>query len=77
MQNNQIKTRIIKCIKTAHLLSNKMGGLSSIHYDYLINNLSDISSTDIHVELLYLKDKGKIDYNSDTGIIILKENYIE
>ena len=49
-----------------------MGGLNSIHYDYLINNLSDITSTDIHVELLYLKDKDIIDYNSDTGIIILK-----
>lgn len=72
MQNNQIKIRIIECIKNAHLFSNKMGGLNSIHYDYLINNLSDITSTDIHVELLYLKDKDIIDYNSDTGIIILK-----
>lgn len=72
MQNNQIKTRIIECIKNAHLFSNKMGGLSSIHYDYLINNLSDISSTDIHIELLDLHEKDIIDYNSNTGLIILK-----
>ncbi|WP_396171225.1 hypothetical protein [Flavobacterium sp.] len=76
MKNNEVEIRIIECIKKAHLFSNELGNLSSIHYDYLLNNLTDISSTRIHTTLLDLHEKGKIDYKSNSEVITLKENFI-
>ena len=76
MENN-ISLKIKNCINNAHSFSKGLDKSTSIHFDYLVNNITNIKSTEIHIELLDLKDKGKIDYNSDTGIIILKENNIE
>jgi len=76
MENKDIKSRLIQCIKEAHLFSNKLGGESSIHYDYLIENLTEFTSTEIYQELLELHDAGKVEYKPDSQIIILKDNFI-
>ena len=75
--DNNISFKIKNCINNAHSFSKGLEKSTSIHFDYLVNNITNVTSTEIHIELLDLKDKGKVDYNSDTGIIIFKENHIE
>ena len=64
-----IESKIINCIKKAHSFSSSLGDSSSILRDYIVNNLASFSSTDIHVELLKLNEKGIIKYDSESGLI--------
>ena len=62
---------IIKnCIKETHTNSS-LGKSTSITRNYLVDNINNINPTDIHVALIELHDNGEIEYNSDSGIILL------
>lgn len=66
---DKIENNIINCIKKAHSFSSSLGNSSSVLRDYIVNNLPEFSSTDIHIELLKLNDKGIIKYDSESGLI--------
>jgi hypothetical protein len=70
MIKEDIISIIKNCIKKAHK-NNSLGISTSITRNYLVDNLNNIQPTDIHVALLELHDKGEIEYNSDSGIILL------
>lgn len=71
MKNFNLTDRIIDCINEAHQFTSNLGDSTSISRDYIIEKLNDISSTDIHIGLLELNDKKIINYNSDTGLILI------
>lgn len=77
MDTEEIILKIKECIKNAHEFSNNMEGSDSIHRNYLINcfKKDNISSTDIHVALLDMKDRKEIEYDGG-DVIILKKNYL-
>jgi hypothetical protein len=75
MTNSEVISKIKSTIANAHSFSNDLSGY--IHRDYLINTLKGISSTQIHVALLELKDNNEIEFDESTDIIKLTSNYID
>ena len=67
--NQNKQSRIIDCINEAHSFSETLGESSSISRDYILNKLNDLSSTEIHIQLIQLNEEGKLIYNSETGVI--------
>jgi hypothetical protein len=66
---NNIQIKILECIKNAHSFSKTLEGTETISREYLVNNLTEFSSTEIHVKLIDLKEKGEIEYDSEKGLI--------
>lgn len=66
---------IKKCINEAHSFSKGLGGSSSLSRDHITTTLNDISATDIHIALIELKEKGQIEYDSDSGLITIKKKF--
>ena len=66
---NTIQIKILKCIKNAHSFSKALEGNQTILREYIVNNLPEFSSTEIHVQLLELKEKGEIEYDSEKDLI--------
>jgi hypothetical protein len=62
---------IKKSIKKAHQFSQNLGSSNSISRDYLVGDIKNFSATDIHIALLELMDKKYIEYNENTGVIII------
>lgn len=76
METNEIISKIKECIKSAHQFSEGLRKSTSIHRDYLINCLNDISSTEIHVALLEMKESGEVEFGvNDPDVIMLTDNY--
>ena len=71
MESINFTDRIIDCITEAHQFSINLGSSTSITRDYIVEKLKDISATDIHISLLEMNDKKIINYNSDTGLILI------
>ena len=44
---NNIQIKIIECIKNAHSFSKTLEGTETISREYLVNNLTEFSSTEI------------------------------
>jgi hypothetical protein len=76
MNTEEIILKIKECIKNAHEFSSNMEGSESIHRNYLINCFikDNISSSDIHVALLDMKDRKEIEYDGG-DVITLTKNY--
>lgn len=64
---------ISKCINEAHSFSKSLEGSSSISRDHITTTLNNVSATDIHIALIELKEKGQIEYDSDSGLISIKK----
>ena len=75
MESREIILKIKKCIKSAHKFSEGLGDSTSIHKDYIIDSLKDISSTKIHIALLEMKEKGEIKFTTNDPVILLKEDF--
>ena len=73
MKNKTNISRIQDCIAEAHQFTSNIESSNSISRDYLINKLSDISSTKIHIALLELKELKIIEYNHESGLIFLNK----
>jgi hypothetical protein len=71
MENFSLNNRIIDCVKEAHLFSSRLGDSTSISRDYIVEKLNDINPTDIHIALHELFDKNIINYNADSGLILI------
>ena len=69
---SHITMKVKQCIAEAHSFSKSLGKSESIHRDYIVNKLSDVNPTDIHIVLLDLNDKKEINYNSESGLILNK-----
>lgn len=69
MTKEDIISIIKNCIQKAQN-NNGFGKSDSITRDFIVDNLN-IDPTDIHVALLELHDNGEIEYNSDSGIILI------
>jgi len=69
MKKEEILSVVKNCIQKAQN-NNGFGKSDSITRDFIVDNLN-INPTDIHVALLALHDNGAIEYNSDSGIILL------
>lgn len=72
MEPSEVITRIRNCINNAHSFSETLGKSTSIHRDYLLKNLNDISATEIHQGLLELQENGEVELGSDFNMILLK-----
>lgn len=66
---------ISDCINEAHSFTKSLGGSSSISRDHITTALNNVSATDIHIALIELKEKGQIEYDSDSGLIIIKKKF--
>jgi hypothetical protein len=67
--NQNKQSRIIDCINEAHSFSETLGESTSITRDYILNKLNDLTSTEIHIQLIQLNDERKLFYNSEKGVI--------
>ena len=75
MKTKEIILKIKKCIKDAHKFSVELEKSISIHKDFLIDNCG-ISSTEIHIALLEMKEKGEIEFSiNDPDIILITEDF--
>ena len=63
MTTSETILKIKNCIKDAHSFSENLGKSTSIHRNYLIRSLCDISSTQINVDLLEMKNNSEIEFN--------------
>jgi hypothetical protein len=71
METGEIILKIKDCIKDAHIFSEGLGKSTSIHKEKLVKFLGDISSTEIHIALLEMKEKGEIEILDDNPDVIL------
>lgn len=71
MKTEEIISNIKDCIKKSHSITSDLGKSTSITRNYLVENLIDIQSTEIHVGLLELHERGEIRYNGDSGVILI------
>jgi len=75
MNKIELILRIKTEINEAHKFSKNLGAPTSIHRDYLLAKLNDVSPTEIHIGLLDLKDQGQIEFGNDPNVIVLTEKY--
>lgn len=71
MNNKEIILEIKNCITLAHTTFSGLGRSTSITRDHIVSNLSYIQATNIHCGLLEMHDNGEIEYNAETGVILL------
>ncbi|WP_372950576.1 hypothetical protein [Mariniphaga sp.] len=74
METNEIISKIKECIKNAHKFSEGLGKSTSIHKDFLIDKCG-IPSTEIHIALLEMKEKGEIEFTANDPVILLTDNF--
>lgn len=75
MEIEKIISEIKKCIKEEHKFSRGLGGESSIIREQLESKLTNFTLTEIHIALIELNEKKEIEYNPDSGLIMI--NYFE
>ena len=75
MNKKELIFRIKTAINEAHKFSKNLETPTSIHRDYLLANLKDISPTEIHIGLLDFKEQGQIELKNDATVILLTEKY--
>ena len=68
---NNLKIKIKEIISSKHDFSKDLDGGDSITKLYLEESLANFNPTDIHVALIELMEEGYIDYNQNSGIIII------
>ncbi len=68
---NNLKIKIKDIISSKPDYSKALGFGNSITKLYLEESLTNSSPTDVHVALIELMEEGYLDYNQNSGIIIL------
>jgi len=66
-----IISRVKSCIEEAHSFSQGLGNPQSIQRDYIVNTLPDVSPTEIHIALIELNESKVLNYDADSGLIMI------
>lgn len=74
MEINDVISKIQECIIVAHSFSKDLGDKHSIHRDYLLSHLNDITLSQINQALLTMKEDGEIELSNDFNIIHIVKN---
>ncbi|MDD5149338.1 MAG: hypothetical protein PHC28_02505 [Flavobacterium sp.] len=71
MKKDEIISNVKDCFKNAHKFSSYLGESKSINRDYLVENLKNVSATEIHIALLEMHENKEIEYDTNSGLILI------